>query len=389
MSREFLQPSLAVSPLILACVVLPLALAATQAIPGGPARAGTVEPAAWFALAWLGALPVLRGSGGSALKTLGAALVLGLGTLALFLYAAPALRAISPPPAWIPELAPPAFLLLAWLWASSFGPPSRRAFLACGGILGLLRCLELGLNLTVLDRPPLTCSLGEPDSLGCVLVFCLCAALSARGETPPGRARAWLAAILPGLSACFSALALFTAGWCLLFFGPGRLRLRLPLFVLCLLLTAAALILPLDQSTVLARLEQSRQWLAVFQALGATPGAWLTGLPLNQPLPLDTSPDVLSLLQTIGRGPAMRLSEVYAFWPRLTASWGLPGPLLLLGLLAVPVLRRPTAFGAGTYAACLSLGLTTPLLHSGSVAVVLMLALLSASSGPSRASTRV
>ncbi|MCM0755561.1 hypothetical protein M7784_09925 [Desulfovibrio aminophilus] len=384
MSREFPRSIPASAPLVLACAILPLTLAGIQAVLGRAPRLWAVEPAAWFALAWLGALPVLRGARRSAARTIGAALVLGLGAVALFLYAGPALRALSPSPAWLPELAPPAFLLLAWLWASTFGPPSRRAFLAWGGVLGLLRCLELGLNLAVLDRPPLASVLGCPDSLACVLVFCLCAALSARGEDRPGRAGLWLFAILPGLAACFSALALFTAGWCLLFFGPGRPRLRIPLFVLCLILTAGALILPLDQHTVLTRLEQSRQWLAVFQALGESPGAWLAGLPLDRALPQDASPDLLSLLQAIGRAPAMRLSELHAFWPRVIASWGLPGPLLLLVLLAVPVLRRPTAFGAGAYAACLSLGLTTPLFHSGNAAVVLVLALASASRVDSR-----
>jgi NAD(P) transhydrogenase subunit alpha len=55
------------------------------------------------------------------------------------------------------------------------------------------------------------------------------------------------------------------------------------------------------------------------------------------------------------------------------------GTETVLGALALPVLRRPTAFGAGVFAACQTKGLVTDLFYAPGPAVLTVLALWRAS----------
>jgi hypothetical protein len=383
---RFLAPAFAAAPLILACLVLPLA----RALPAwmGPEGARLSEAAAqglWFGLAWLGVLGVLFQKRKGPASFLSQALFLAVATAALFLYAAPALRELRPSPAWIAELTPPAFLLLAGLWAASFGPPSRKAFLRCGGILGLLCAADFLLALILGDGPLPPARLGRSGPVSCLLLFCLCAGLRAQDEPEPPPADAWTALILLGLTACLARMALFTAGWALLFFGPGSRLRRSGSFLLCLLLVAGSLALPLDASALLGLADQPRQWMAVLNTLGSEPWGLVTGLPLDAVLPPDAAPDPSPLLLVMGHRAAVSLADIQVYWLRLTASFGLAAAPLVLCGLALPVLRRPTAFGAGVFAACLTLGLVTDLFYAPGPAVLAVLALWRAWLIPQRA----
>ncbi len=188
-----------------------------------------------------------------------------------------------------------------------------------------------------------------------------------------------MALILLGLTGCLARMALFTAGWALLFFGSGSRLHRAGLFVFCLLLAAGSLLLPLDASTLLTLADQPRQWLAVLRTLDHQPWGLLTGLPLDSVLPPNAAPEPSPLLLAMGRRAALRLPDIQTFWLRLTAGFGVAAAPLVLGALALPVLRRPTAFGAGVFAACLTLGLVTDLFYAPGPAVLTVLALWRAS----------
>lgn len=375
-----LAPVFAAAPLVLACLVLPL----TQALPAwmGPEGSQAPEPVVhglWFALAWLGALGALFQTSRGPSSFLSQALLLAVFTLGLFLYAAPALRNLQPPPAWIAELTAPAFLLLAGLWAATFGPPSRQTFLRCGGILGVLCAVDFLLALLPGGGSLPPGRLGRTGPLSCILLFCLCAGLRAQDEPECPGADPWVTLALLGLTACLGRMALFTAGWALLFFGSGSRPRRLGLFVLCLVLAAGSLLLPLDTSALLSLADQPRQWLAVLRTLDRQPwGLWI-GLPLDSVLPPDAAPEPSPLLLAMGRRAALRLPDIQTFWLRLTAGFGLAAAPLALGALALPVLRRPTAFGAGVFAACLTMGLVTDLFYAPGPAVIAVLALWRAS----------
>ena len=378
-----LAPVFAAAPLVLACILLPLA----RALPAwmGPEGSQLPEPAVhglWFALAWLGALGALFQKSKGPSSFLSRGLLLAVFTLGLFLYAAPALQQLRPTPLWIPELTPPAFLLLAWLWASTFGPPPRKAFLICGAILGALCAADFLLALLQGGGSLPPARLGRTGPLSCMLLVCLCAGLRAQDEPEFKGTDHWLALTVLGLTACLARMALFTAGWALLFFGPGSRLRRSGAFVLCLLLVGTSLLLPLDASALLTLSDQPRQWLAVLHSLDRVPWGLLTGLPLGAVLPPDAAPDPSPLLMAMGHRAALRLPDIQVFWLRLTAGFGLAATPLALGALALPVLRRPTAFGAGVFASCLTLGLVTDLFYTPGPAVLTVLALYSAFSLP-------
>lgn len=366
----------ALLPLALAYVVLPLAKASCWG--GG----FLLRPWLWFVLGLAGTLAaVFRGRGGPA-RILSRSLFVLVFCVLLLAYGGPLLRGLLQP-AWLAEFRAPAYLLLAGMWAATFGPPGRQAFLVSGAVLGVL-CLgdfaSAGLGPSGLV-PALR--FGPPDLQACLLLVAFSAGLSAREDEPAGRlAGPCLALCLGGMAACLSRMALFTAGWGFLFFGPAKRGLRIAVFALCLVLVGLSLVLPPDRAAQFSELERAWEWLAVLRALSERPLALLTGLPLAKALPLRL-PESLSLLAGVaGQAPALRPAEMHAFWLHMIAAWGLVATPALAALLAVPALRRPTAFAAGVLSAALGMGLVMELFSAPQAALAVGLGLLSATRRP-------
>lgn len=363
--------AMAALPLVLAYLALPLARVA-----GGAGL--LLSPWLWFGLGLTGSLAAALQVRSGAARTLSALLGLLVFCVLLVFYGEPLLRG-SLRPGWLAELKIPAFLLLAGMWALTFGPPDRRVFLILGALLGAF-CLGDFAGHWLGPTGLLPARLfGRPDLLACLLLVAFSAGLSAKGEDRPGRpAGLCLALCLAGMAACLSRMALFTAGWGFLFFGPAKRGPRVAVFALCLALVGLSLALPTDRAVQFAQLERAWEWLAVLRALTDQPLTLLTGLPLARELPLRL-PESLSLLVGVaGRGLALRPAELHAFWLHMLAAWGLVAAPALAALLAFPALRRPTAFAAGVLSTALGMGLVMELFSSPEATLAVVLGLLAA-----------
>ncbi len=374
---RILFPGLSAAPLAVAYLVLPLVLA-LAALWEAPAPAGVTGPgigSLWLGLAWLGLFTclVVRPGGPRPAPTLANALLLGVCTALLFAYVAPLVRGFTAAGPFIPELRPLAHLLLAWLWIRTFGPPPRRAFALFGGLLGLF-CLADALGASLMaGRLTASARFGGPDVQSCLLLVALAAGPLALGREDMNRmARLCMVFILAGVGACLSAPALFVGGWVFLFFGPAPRAVRIPVFVLALLLLASGRASPEDAG-LLTGFKTAWQARDVLLAFLAEPSRLLTGFPLDATLPL---PAGVRPPQAGGPQPSPPFALI-PFWPHVAAAWGLPGTILAAGLMLRPALRRPSPSTAALAACLLAMGLSMELMYNGPIATASALALFS------------
>lgn len=381
---DMLTGGLVAAPLLLAYVVLPLLdMGSTLGwIPSMELTAFQGWP--WLALSG-GGLVVALATGktvperGRSVRTLLALLAGATLTLGALFLVMPRIEGpfFSREQFWLtllPQLAPLAYLFLAGLWLHTFGAPDRRWFHTLGAVLGALVLAE-----TVRSgmAPGLSLSSGvllDPEGRA-VRAFLLAVALlvpldaQSRVRTNPD-ARELL--IVAGLLACHVASALVVAGAAYLLLGRRNLGARLGVALACVMVV----VLPLQSGSVNAlgeRVQMYMTWLAGVEAFSSDPLALLTGFG---PGPLDLQlPESTAVLLGM---PDMRFTlppqSIPSFWMRLTLVWGaLPGLLLLLTGVGLTALASGRAVAA-LMTLAMGMGLVSPLLYSGSVAMVLCLA---------------
>ena len=301
--------------------------------------------------------------------------------VALRLYG-PLLHEAQPLAPLLDELRLPALILFAVAWTWSFGPPQRTYLARLGGLLGAFLVLDFLLTAIMARQIVLGGGylLGGGQSASDTLAFLLCLTLSATLDGPEGTAPTathsagagpvargfsltrWL--ILAGLFATFSRPGLAVAGLLVLFLERGPMQERLTLFCACALGIWMSLTLPLAGGGGGEELGLPWHLTAVLEAFRQEPRAWLTGLPLGEPMALampelgglDWDPDTGGLPVSVFNIPSSLL--------RLLAGWGAAGPgLILAGILACAVHGRKR-FGFGLLLATLVLAAMTPALYT-------------------------
>lgn len=275
----------------------------------------------------------------------------------------------------LPEAAPLAYLLLAGLWASTFGAPGAEWFRRLGALLG---------GLVLLDVLVVSLGAGLPLPGGLLLdaagrdvrAFLLGAALllALDDERTTGAYPDWMQVlVMIGLLGCGSPSAMVAAGAAYLFLGRQRIEARIGFALAC----AGGVMAPL-RSDMLALMDSRVQiymtWLAGLEVFHADPWILLTGLgpgPLDLQLPEATA----ILLGMLDMRFTLPPHAVPAFWMRLALVWGALPPLIFLGLgVGITALARGRAV-AGLMTLAMGMGLVFPLLYNGSVALVFCLAL--------------
>ena len=311
----------------------------------------------------------------------------GCVALGLRLYG-PALHLSQPLAPLLDELRLPALVLFAVAWTWSFGPARRQDLARLGGLLGALLVLDFLLTAIMARQVVMGGGYllggGQPasDTLAVLLCLALAATLDGPETQPAATADApaarrpslarWL--ILAGLFATFSRPGLAVAALLVVFLERGPMQERLTLFCACALGIWMSLTLPLAGGGGGEELSLSWHLTAVLEAFKQEPRAWLTGLPLGEPMALampdlgglDWDPDVGGLPVSVFNIPSSLL--------RLLAGWGAAAPALVLaGLLAIAVHGRKR-FGFGLLLATLALAALTPALHTPATAGALALA---------------
>jgi len=384
-------------PLVAAYVLMPLAILAGR-LAGRPEFVQHFGPQGltlWLALAGL-ALVLSLGSELLARKGPAKSAWAGL-ILAAALAAAvhfglrllgPVLEQAQPLAPLLDELHLPALVLFAAAWVWSFGAPPRRDLARLGGILGGLLVLDFLLTAIMARQVVLGGGflLGGGQATSDTLALLLCIALSATLDGPESQSEPrpegggrssglvrWL--ILAGLFTTFSRSGLLAAGCLILFLERGPVQERLALFCACALGIWMSLALPL------ARVASGGEDLglawhltAVMEALKQEPSAWLTGLPLGEPVAL-AMPDLGGLdWAPESAGLAVSVFDIPSSWLRLLAGWGAGGPALVLAGMLACALRGRRRFGFGLVTATLVAAALTPALHTPATAGVLALA---------------
>ena len=381
-------------PLFAAFALMPLAVLAGRLAGRSEAfRAyGPQGLALWLSLAGL-ALAVCLGRSvraetrqhRPAWPGLALAAVLGAAVLAELRYLSPALSQAQNLAPLLDELHLPALALFAAAWVWSFGAPPREDLARLGGGLGALVLLDFLLTAIMARQVVLGGGLllGGGQAGADTLAFLLCLALAAaldRAEAHQLRLSRWL--ILAGLLATFSRAGLAAAGLILLVLERGPLRERLALACACVLAIWMSLALPLSRPlTGSDELDLAWHLSATLEALTQNPGAWLTGLPLSEPMAL-ALPDAQDLggldWDPESSGLPISVYDIPSSGLRLLAAWGAPGPLLVLAALLACALRSARRgrrrFGLGLLIATLPAAALTPVLHTPATAGALALA---------------
>lgn len=396
-------------PLFAALLLAPLALLAAK-VTGRPDALRHFTPQGMGLYAALAAVALLYSLGMSALDSrqgngqpaparprllthLGLAVAVAALALALHRYFGPRLAQAQSLAPLLDELRLPALALFAGLWTAHFGPAPRAAIARLGGALGALLVLDflataIAAKGLVLGGGLLLGAMGgatgggpaTADILATLLCLALCATLDddPEAQTPLAALPRWL--ILAGLFAGFSRPGLATAGFVLLALARGPLRPRLALASVCLLLIWMSLTLPLPHMAS-GREELGLAWYytATIEALGQSPMAPFTGLPLGEPLALAISDEwLLPGLDMEGGGLAVAIFEIPSSALRLLAAWGAAGPLAVLaGALFCVLHARParSRFGFGLLATLLICSALSPALHVPATAGALCLGL--------------
>lgn len=402
-------------PLFAALLLAPLALLAAK-VTGKPDALRHFMPQGMGLYAALAAVALLYSLGLSALDArrngnngqpsparprlltrLGLAVAVAALALALHRYLGPRLAQAQNLAPLLDELRLPALALFAGLWTAHFGPAPRAAIARLGGALGALLVLDFlataiaakglvlggGLFLGATGGVAGSVAASGPataDILATLLCLALCATLDDDPEarTPLAALPRWL--ILAGLFAGFSRPGLATAGFALLALARGPLRPRLALASVCLLLIWMSLTLPLPHMAS-GREELGLAWYftATIEALGQSPMAPFTGLPLGEPLALAISDEwLLPGLDMEGGGLAVAIFEIPSSALRLLAAWGAAGPVAVLaGALFCVLPARParSRFGFGLLATLLICSALSPALHVPATAGALCLGL--------------
>ncbi len=370
------------TPLITAFLIVPLAFSAVRisTVPVSAHLTDTAETALWLVLCGLGAVASMflsaqarpRRSIGLPLAGTGAFLA---AAVLLFLFAAPLLRATAGLYPYLYEAKPLIFFMFACAWAATFGLPDRATIQRVAAWLGGLAVCDAA---QALFRQSPERFLGNTDVLATLLLVGLCAGLRSReadDEEQHPALRPW---IMLGLLATLSRTGLFTAAWIYAFFGPGSTWKRLPYVTLCAVAVAGSLLLEAHWGLGGVRFMEYWVWLECFQQL-AEPGKLLTGFALHAPVPIVPPLDIMSLWQVLF--PTSPLDGLYvqqipAFWIRSIMAWGLVPAMTFLALLFSLLMKRPTRFGAGLTAVCISQGISTTLFYSPGPAITLFLALM-------------
>jgi len=370
---------LSLAPLVAAFAALPLWEAATRL--GAPALSPT---APWAALAALGLLlALLRPAPGAPARSNPAFRVALVGLLvgALTRYLPDAVYFMRSGLPYLGEGAPVAYLLFGVLWARTCGLPDRADFQRFGALLGSLCLVDLACELALFRAVPTVRLIGNADVLAGLLLLSLCAGLRPGGNQggayEPDQGRGiWRALILVGLLACFSRTGLFGAAWVILCFGRGSFARRALLASLCLLGLGATFFLPPTASDAI-RYTDYWLWLEAVRLFSADPSLLLSGLPVNDALPLTFPVGMSAIWEAAVGSPSIFgvfVAQVPSFWLRLTLAWGALMPATLLVVVFGLLLRRLTRFGAGLVSALFAQGMTTPLLFDPATGVCVALA---------------
>lgn len=375
------RPWLAALPLAVAYAALPLG--------SGLSRLQGVYPTVppdliWLCLAGIGLLLALRRSAPGAPVRRGFVFRLILFLLmivGLVLYLPEFLAGWRFAIPYLKECAPLAYLLLGVLWAATCGLPDRDDFQRYGALLGGLCLLDLAVEVVMFRAVPTVRLIGNVDVLAGLLLLSLCAGLrpgnNQGGAFEPDQGRPWWRAlIMLGLVACLSRTGLFGAGWVILCFGRGRLRMRVLFAVLCMILLVGSFLLPATISDAI-RYADYWLWVEAVRLFSDTPGLLLTGFPVGDPLPV-RFPVGMSAVWEVATGASATfgafLAQVPSFWLRFTLAWGLLPPILLLLVMFTLLLRHLTRMGAGLTAVLFAQGMTTPLFFDPATGVCVSLA---------------
>ncbi|MDQ7835654.1 MAG: hypothetical protein RDU24_09760 [Humidesulfovibrio sp.] len=398
-------------PLLAVYVLMPLAVLAGRVAerPEFSQRFGPQGLTPWLVLAGL-ALVVSLGRDIHARRPLSRASWLGLGLAVLMAVAVHlGLRLFGPVLSQAQDLAPlldelrlPALVLFAAAWTFCFGAPRRETLVHLGGALGALLALDFLVTAIMARQVVLGGGFllgggqAASDTMAFLLLIALCATLdlpeahspeaaganlsglpvstgSAVSATSPWGLSRWL--VLAGLFVTFSRPGLLAAGGVVLLLERGPLQERLALACACILGIWMSMALPLA-STLGGGEDLGLSWYltAVVEALKQEPGAWLVGLPLNEPVAL-AMPDVGGLdWAPEAAGLPVSAFDIPSSWLRLLAGWGLGGPLLAAAGMLACALHGRRRFGFGLLLATLLAAALTPALHTPASAGALALA---------------
>lgn len=374
---------LASVPLIIAYGALPLGTAAVRAVGGEVSATTALMP--WLLLAALGAILSMRTTpNGIDWKQLGYRAVLFLLMAAgLVIYAGDLRTLVMPYMPYLSETTPLVFLLFSLLWASTCGLPDRADFQRFGALLATICIFDLAVELPLYEAAPTMRWIGNADILAGLLLVSLCAGLKPGGNEgglhePDQGHPIWRALVLVGLLACLSRTGLFAAGWVVLCFGRGRIGWRLLYAVTCAAVLYLTFFLPPTPSDAI-RYVNYWLWVESLRVFSQTPDFLMTGFRLDAPLPIGFPAEMAAIWQA-ATGQSARLgaflTDVPAFWLRLTLAWGFWAPLGVLGTIFVILLRRISRLGAGLTACLFAQGMTTPLLFDPAMGVTICLAFI-------------
>lgn len=280
----------------------------------------------------------------------------------------------------------PAFCAM-WVW--TFGLPDRGDFQRYGGLLGLVCVVDLGLEAWVYHAIPSYRWIGDSDILAAMLLVALSAGLKPGGnrgglyEPDQGNA-VWRFLILLGIASCLSPSGLFAGAWVYLCFGRGSAWRRSLIAVCFFLLIGVVVFLPVAASNA-DRYLNYWLWAKSLTLFIKEPSLLLTGLPLNQALPIEIPLDIAHIWQAVTDRLAILgiyLTDIPSFWLRMTLGWGCIIPTLATIVLLSLVLARISRMGAGLFAVLFAQGMATPLLYDPTLGVTFCLGFALALSQP-------
>lgn len=384
-------------PLAVAYGAIPLGVAAAR-FAGGSGPVSVTAP--WLFLAGIGAILAMltRPSGTPGRK--GAIFKVTLFLLmavGLFLYSPDIIMSVARSIPYLNELSPLVFMLFSGLWVATCGLPDRSDFQRFGALLGTLCIADLACEVVLYQAVPTVRWIGNADMLAGLLLVPLCAGLKPGGNDggahePDQGLPWWRALVMLGIMSCLSRTGLFAAAWVVLCFGRGRVRYRVIFAVLCAALLAMTFLLPTTASDSI-RYTDYWLWIEALRLFTEGPGLLLTGFPIAAPLPLQFPTGMAPIWETAtGQASSMGafLFQVPSFWLRLTMTWGIGAPLLILTTVFILIFRRLTRMGAGLTAALFAQGMTTPLLFDPATGIAISLGFILAMATPlHRPNTRV
>jgi len=271
------------------------------------------------------------------------------------------------------EIKPLFYVLTAWLWAITFGIPSKRAFVRAGLALSALIGAELvigSIAQRTLARPV---GSGEINYDACLIVLSLCAALS-----DPDCAGTSSLLLFCGVLATFSRTGGMVALAVLLVTRRVPKVLKLGAFGASFTVSIVSFLIR-DLQLDINQVDRYLMWQSALEMFRSNPGSLVWGFGVGAALPTISSQGLADLWAT--QAEKIDVSGIYAFqyhalWLRLLISWGgIITGMLLLTLLAW-ILQRKSQLARFLAIVILLEGLSMGVIYLSNVGVVVWLLII-------------